>query len=322
MRRGASRLGHLFLGASLVVALITAMARVSATAELVANLRWPLGLSGVIAAAAYLFGRRPLLALLGMVVGLLLVWPNVSLRWGSSPRIEGAVLRVASVNLLFGRVEPHRVEAFLDEFDPDVVGLLEVLQENRTGTDWFQVLERWRERYPHQVVLPHGYSFGMALLSRHPLEGVRAVEPEGGENIYAHRPALLEAVARIGGEPVRILLAHPERPGRAWRTRARARVFEEVVRRAGQEPVLVLGDLNCTEGSPLFQDLLDGAGLVDSRRGFGPCPTWAHHMVPGRWVTLDHVLVRGLGVLERGVGPDLGSDHLPATAVLTLGGDP
>lgn len=322
MRRVVCWLGHLFLLATLAVAFVTAMARVSATAELVANLRWPLGLSGVIAAAAYVVGRRPVLASLGLGMGLLLIWPNASLRWGSSPKTEGAVVRVASVNLLFGRVEPHRVEAFLDEFDPDVVGLLEVLQENRTGTDWFQVLERWLDRYPHQVVLPHGYSFGMALLSRHPLEAVRALEPEGGENIYARRPALLEAVARIGGEPIRILLAHPERPGSAWRTRARARIFEEVVRRAGEEPVLVLGDLNCTEGSPLFQDLLDGARLVDSRSGFGPCPTWAHHLVPGRWVTLDHVLVRDMGVLERGVGPDLGSDHLPATAVLTLSGDP
>lgn len=306
------------------MALVAACGRFSATAEVVANLRWPLGLSGFLGALAWGIARRGVPAAASLALGVVLVWPTARLWWpapeAARPDRRGAEveLRVATVNLLFGRVAPREVESFADEFRPDVLGLLELLPENRSGTDWFATLEGWRERYPHQVVLPHGLSFGMALLSRHPLEDVRWLDPPGGENIYAGRPALLRAVARVGGRSVRLVLTHPERPGRPWRVRARASVFDAIVHEVQDGPTVVFGDLNCTEGSPLFRDLLRRADLVDSRAGFGPCASWTHERVPGRWVALDHVLVRGLGVAERGVGPDVGSDHLPATAVLVL----
>lgn len=324
MKRFFGWIGALALVGALGVAALVACGRFSAAAEVVANLRWPLGLSGFVGALAFVVARRGVPAVASFALGVVLVWPAARLWWPSPAGVlaaEGTTsveLRVATTNLLFGRVAPSELEAFVEEFQPDVIGLLELLPENRSGTDWFEVLEGWRERFPHQVVLPGGLSFGMALLSRYPLEEVRWLDPPGGENIYAFRPALLRVVARIDGRAVRLILTHPERPGRPWRVRARAKVFDAIVEEVLDGPTVVFGDLNCTEGSPLFQDLLGRSGLTDSRAGFGPCASWTHERVPGRWVTLDHVLVRGLGVVSRGVGRDVGSDHLPATAILTL----
>ena len=295
-------------------------ARLSHVGELLANLRFPLGLASVGGAMLLALGRRRRAAPCAALLALALAWPAARLwlpaRGAPEPAALESELRVATVNLLYGRVLPEALEAFADEFQPDVLGLLELLEENRSGTDWPAVLEGWRERWPYQVVVTEGDSFGLALLSRHPLEDARRVDPPGSANIYSSRPAFLRARVLVEGAPVDLFLVHTERPGRAWRRRARAALFDGIAAEVGGEPLVVLGDLNCTEGSPLFRDLLDQAGLWDTREGFGACLSWRHDRVPGRWLTLDHVLVRGLVVHERGTGPDLGSDHLPAVAVL------
>ena len=95
--------------------------------------------------------------------------------------------------------------------------------------------------------------------------------------------------------------------------------FGSIARTEFEGPLVVMGDLNMTGTSPLFRELLERGGLTDTRRGFGACLSWTLGDLPGRWLCLDHVLVRGgVGVALRGTGADIGSDHLPATAVLRL----
>ena len=74
-------------------------------------------------------------------------------------------------------------------------------------------------------------------------------------------------------------------------------------------PSLLLGDLNTTPWSPYFRKLLRAGELRDSARWKGWNPTWN----PGiSWLQLpiDHCLVSDeIGVAERRVGPEIGSDH-------------
>ncbi|MEZ6020830.1 MAG: endonuclease/exonuclease/phosphatase family protein [Planctomycetota bacterium] len=85
---------------------------------------------------------------------------------------------------------------------------------------------------------------------------------------------------------------------------------------ASKPSVVVLGDLNTTEGSPYYRDLLRRAGLHDSRQGFGYRPSWRPVGFPLPLLPLDHILVRGPVVLTRGNGPEVRSDHRPIHATL------
>jgi endonuclease/exonuclease/phosphatase (EEP) superfamily protein YafD len=57
--------------------------------------------------------------------------------------------------------------------------------------------------------------------------------------------------------------------------------------------------------------LLEVGKLKDSEQGFGPQPSWSTEMlIP--FVPIDHFLVSNdIEVLNRVLGPNLGSDHLP-----------
>ena len=93
----------------------------------------------------------------------------------------------------------------------------------------------------------------------------------------------------------------------------RVRHFEELVQLISNQPdvVLVLGDLNMTFRSSLFQWFLRESGLRDSRRGFGWQATWPV-AVPLLATPIDHGLVsHEINVLNRELGPNVGSDHFP-----------
>ena len=78
---------------------------------------------------------------------------------------------------------------------------------------------------------------------------------------------------------------------------------------AQKSHVALLGDLNMTSWSPVFQDLIGQSGLRDTRRGFGVQPTWPPQ-IPYLLIPIDHALVSpNIEVLDRRTGPNLGSDH-------------
>lgn len=67
-----------------------------------------------------------------------------------------------------------------------------------------------------------------------------------------------------------------------------------------------------------FRRLLARSGLIDTLRGRGYQPTWPGHFVP-LWIPLDHCLVSpDLTVLDRRVGPHVGSDHRPVIVDLAF----
>jgi endonuclease/exonuclease/phosphatase (EEP) superfamily protein YafD len=81
---------------------------------------------------------------------------------------------------------------------------------------------------------------------------------------------------------------------------------------------ILMGDLNMTEFSAHFKDFLQKTQLKDSRQGFGSQTTWKKS---GSWLGLaiDHCLVSpNFQVLQRKVGKDVGSDHLPIYVELSL----
>jgi endonuclease/exonuclease/phosphatase family metal-dependent hydrolase len=241
----------------------------------------------------------------------------------ASPRAAagGAELRVVTANLQYGQADPERLWQCLDAYDADLVMLAEVCEPNRAGTSWTALAAQWRERYPYQHAGP-GSAFHILLLSRFPLEATQdhALEPPVARPgvPWTQRRALVETDVRLPERTVKVFAAHFPIPYGEWSLAARAQLVDRIGRERDGSPVIVLGDLNATSTSALFADLCAKAGVRDSRRGFGPCFSWAQ-VVPWRVIAIDHVLVSDeIAVLHRGVGPELGSDHLPALAALSV----
>lgn len=189
----------------------------------------------------------------------------------------------------------------LREQKPDLVVLEEI------NDRWFQALGEIRTNYPWCVYDVRDDDFGIALLSRVPLQSSNIVFLGDAELPSA------EVCFQWEGRRVTLLGTHPLPPGGAENSRARDVQLDAVAAElsACSGPALLLGDLNTTAWSYSFQRLLRRSGLRDSSRGRGFQPTWPTFFVP-LYIPLDHCLVSSdCLVLNRCLGPRTGSDHLP-----------
>jgi endonuclease/exonuclease/phosphatase (EEP) superfamily protein YafD len=269
-------------------------------ADLASHFRYPAA-AWTLAVAATLARRHRRLASGVAVLALAEAWPLVGLLGPNPVRPAPDArdrLKILSANVLEENPDYDRLAGWIRRERPDVVALVEMTW------DWERGLDSLRRDYPYRADLPIGTS-GIALWSRRPLKGWRFERPYPGGGYC------LWADAELGGRPVRIWVVHPLSPihrvGQAG--------FPDLIalgRRIGRDggSRVVVGDLNTTDGSPLFGDFLAATGLRDGRLGFGPQPSWPTWS-PFR-ITIDHSFVSGdLAVVSRKLGPDIGSDHLP-----------
>lgn len=82
--------------------------------------------------------------------------------------------------------------------------------------------------------------------------------------------------------------------------------------------MIVMGDLNATPWSRPFAWLRERTGLCDSRAGFGIQASFPAASALLR-IPIDHLLAScPIGVRERRIGRDVGSDHLPVVVDLVV----
>jgi endonuclease/exonuclease/phosphatase (EEP) superfamily protein YafD len=211
-------------------------------------------------------------------------------------------LRILAANVLHTNASSEALVRWIRDERPDVIGLVEF------SSSWQRALAaaHLEDEYPYRYECPHEAE-GLALYFRQrPLWIGQLEQPVPGAN------PVLPATLTLEGRPLSLWLVHPASPiARHGRARGRGEAMA-LARRVGQSPTprVVVGDLNRTDGSPIFSDFLRVAGLRDSRRGFGGQPTWPAWS-PYR-IAIDHALVSPeLAVVKRFVGPNIGSDHLP-----------
>lgn len=290
---------------------VAATARFTYVGELVANLRAYLGVGALLGAALCTLGRARWFALPAIAACVAHWAPILALYRAPTPVADGGVeLTVASVNVNYTNADGRAFVRWLAETDAEVVAVLEV-------TPFFrELLDGFASKYPHRLIeQPDGDRFCLALLSRHPIRGGRVRWVHEAERAY------VEAEVLVDGAPMHTVVLHPMRPGNGWGTGERNELLTHVARAtAWRENSVVLGDFNATAFSPIFDDFLTFTGLRDSRQGFGWQPSWrsVHHL-RGIWLAIDHVFVgTGVGVEERFIGPDVGSDHRPVIARLRI----
>lgn len=221
---------------------------------------------------------------------------------------SGTHLRLVSVNVQTANSRTDLVLEFLLKTDADVVLLMEV--DDR----WMTALASLRIRYPEVIADPRDDNFGIALFSRMASTN-GAVVHLGHSDV----PSIITTLM-IGGQNITLLGTHPLPPGSAEYARLRNEQLQEIaaeVRRCNL-PAILLGDLNITPWSPYFKELLQKSDLRNTSQGRGLHGSWPAVLPTGR-IPLDHCLVSpNIHMIDKKLGPQIGSDHLPIIIELQL----
>ena len=219
---------------------------------------------------------------------------------------HGVPVRVLVLNVHTESTSFAQVRALIDELRPDVVGLVEV--DDR----WIAGVAPAVASYAGRLEKPRADNFGVALYTRAPITG-------GIEYLGAKLPSAVGTTV-IGGAALAIVLTHPLPPVSASAEHELERELEAVAVRARELPAprVVMGDLNTTPWSRAFRRLASSRRLCDSRAGFGIQSTFPV-AIPVMRIPIDHLLAScSIGVTDRRVERDVGSDHLPVVVELVV----
>jgi endonuclease/exonuclease/phosphatase (EEP) superfamily protein YafD len=168
---------------------------------------------------------------------------------------------------------------------------------------WMEGLAPLQSRYPQRMVATRGDNFGVALLSRVPLTDAHVLYLGG-----ARLPSI-EARLQLQERELLLLGTHvlpPMGPASSRLRDGQLQAVADHVRDLGL-PALVVGDFNATPwSSGLRHATSSGLGYRSLRAPWSP--TWRARSVFA--IPIDQALCTApLVILDRQVGPDVGSDH-------------
>jgi endonuclease/exonuclease/phosphatase (EEP) superfamily protein YafD len=265
---------------------------------------------------------------------------------------EAGSLKVLQWNVYKENSEFKPLLTYIKQSNPDVIGLEEVDQK------WLIALNTPLRAYPYRMMIPQDNNFGIALYSKFPLVNQQVhyfgahkpKQPASSQPFDPQALALklwnqifppdqfpsLSAIVRYRGHPITIIVTHPMPPLSGFEMRNDQLSDMAVFAGRQKMPVIVMGDMNCSQWSVYFQKLLRNASLVDSQMGYGIQPSWPNleygptrtgfhkkipsFLTPFFQMPIDHVLVSPqFIILKRQMGPAAtNSDHLPIFVEMAL----
>lgn len=260
---------------------------------------------------------------IALLLGVLITIGPLGLRAmrTSMPPIDDAqTLTVLSCNLNFGRANPARLIAWIDEVNPDII----VLQEY--GGHWPSVVQtQLRQRYPHVIEDPQPHAFGSVTLSR-------LAFAESVMFTWAGEPTVRmpRATVEHEGAMVDVVNVHTVPPvAMSWVRRQMSQIDDlasggatrlgDASERGAADAVLLVGDFNAPWNTNHMRPLARaGFWEAHSRVGTSRGSTWGPRRAPlslAPGIRLDHAVYGGrLEPVFSVVGPDVGSDHRPIVA--------
>lgn len=273
------------------------------------------------------------LATLALVLGPVM---GLSLGLDRAPAVVSAQyipLKVMTYNVKTYRAEEHEdnyelLAAEITRQSPDLLLLQDGPHLNRPGR-LDPAMRMALSRYQW-----HGFD-QYVIASRHPVRDCRV-----GNMASASEPwPYWRCTVLVGARPVTVVTAHtltPRQGLNAARTEALAGLSEwreNFAERLGQarhladdvarlpRPLIVAGDLNASQASPVVQTLL-ATGLRDAfgMAGIGWGYTVGHALKPHiSLLRIDHILVSPeLGVTDAAAGSRWGSEHRPVVATVLV----
>jgi endonuclease/exonuclease/phosphatase (EEP) superfamily protein YafD len=238
------------------------------------------------------------------LIQLLWIAPDVCRDRRAVP-VDGIPLRVLILNVHTESTGYSDVRRLIEELHPDVIGLVEV------SPRWLAEVEPPVGDYPGRLVEPRIDNFGVALFARRPLTGTI-------ETFGAPVPSAV-AELDLDGTHLSLVLVHPPPPASSDLLATQRDLLDAVADLAwGRESVVVMGDFNATPWSRPFRRFATRSGLCDSRAGFGlesTFPAWSSLLR----IPIDHLFAScTIGVRDRWVERDVGSDHLPVVVDVVI----
>ncbi len=202
--------------------------------------------------------------------------------------------------------------AYCKEKDPDIVVLTE------SGKKWTDAVEKLE--YPSCMHILKGA--GISVLSKYPFSGSQVYY----QGITNH-PQVHVQVCR-DNQTINIVAVHLSALQTLAGYNDRQRELQTLQKQLKKinYPTIVLGDTNSSNWTSSIKSFLNSANLKDTQEGFITIPTWPARtgkiikdiFIPP-FVAIDNIFVsKDFDVLERKVGPALGSDHMPIFAKLEL----
>jgi len=289
--------------------ILTLSARHWWVADLIANLRVQL-MIGMLGTILLLLIRRRWRIL--VAVAALTMWQATAMRSAYKtgdiePNQSIQRLRVFMANVLTRNQHHDQIIAQIRAADPDLIAILELsskleasLQREFSSTHEYFVSESQDDG-----------NFGIGLWSRYPLSHARV--------FHLNAPILpsIEADIQVSSCPIQFTVTHPLPPIGArnfgHRNQHLALLAQRIRKRQQIEPScaqILLGDLNLTPWSPLFDDFLALTGLQNAAAGRGLQPTWYRWPAFPFGLLLDHGLhSRNMHCDRRAILSANGSDH-------------
>lgn len=303
MARSWAWLRRSLVAAAAVHPLMSILSRYSWWADLVSHFQVAALVTTLVALG---FNRRAsrgvVLALGALAVGQTIplvryMGPNPVL---AAPASAGR-FRVLMANIYHHNNDYEPLARLIETERPDAIGIVEYSTRSRVG------LERVRRLYPYRTEYEDGAK-GIALWLQRPprrLDPPYWFDPDAGPVAHAE--------IEMGGRPHQLWICHPTSP--IWPSRRFVSGNPDLTGLAAfiasfDGSRIIVGDMNTTEGSAHFFEFMATTGTRDSRYGFGRQPSWPEwscYRIP-----IDHAFVSSdLAVVERRLGPFIGSDHFP-----------
>lgn len=210
-------------------------------------------------------------------------------------------MTVAFANTYWKNEDSETVIAAIEKMDTDVI-FLEEMQP-----DQFEVVRAALPEYSFALHAPVDYAFDMGVLSKVPVKS-HAV------HFFMPEVPLIEVVVELDGKELHLLGVHPHSPVSYEFTKDRNEYLRDLFEYADASPdsMVVGGDFNITQFSPVYRELLADSRMIDTQSQYKLTSTWPASAPKWAAIPIDQVFVTpDVLVTQRYRGENTGSDHWP-----------
>ncbi|MCB9802030.1 MAG: endonuclease/exonuclease/phosphatase family protein [Pseudomonadales bacterium] len=210
-------------------------------------------------------------------------------------------LKVYSANIFKYSINQQKLRDSITAADADILFLYELSEQDAT---W---LSQQFSEYSYVVYQkgPENWAQNIAILSQIPFEHTV-------QYFSSEEPVITTTVTNNQSE-LHFIAAHPLPPFTPQIATGRKQHLQGLAEYIGSIDgrVVVIGDLNITEFSPLFSDFRDTSNTKSFRSNQGLFGTWPAQLPAPLRIGIDHVLYKGAMQPRVTIGEPNGSDHLP-----------